>query len=368
MRVVKFVSLTFFLFIPFIVNASTPAPFDPYSYAWFSTHIVIVTEGTDIDGRVTVIESLKGDLKPGEELFFPELKPFKDMNLRIIKDFGDNVSGLNLVLGKKMVLFLTEKPLQTKFNQESSILENTNPNVKEWEPFEKVNHYYLPVIWFENDDAYFFLNIEHSMANLISVKSFADSVEGKVNEFLRKNILEVVGAKEIFDRAMETEDLIKRASTLESISKTNVREVNLFVISALFGCKKAAIPGIKRIINDLDRMDNAFYIFRRIERFESAELENEIINIIREDQEFLKIAEQNLPANYKDDLFNPEYKDIRHRIFRFSGAVYVLAKRLNIVRKDEVNEILDFIYYHREVENNFEQIKIGYEKNKKEIN
>jgi hypothetical protein len=42
--------------------------------AWKATHIVLV-ETTDEDGRFEVVESWKGDLKPGESITIPEMRP-----------------------------------------------------------------------------------------------------------------------------------------------------------------------------------------------------------------------------------------------------------------------------------------------------
>ena len=41
--------------------------------AWKATHIVLATENGTIDGRLKVVESWKGDIKPGMELILPEL-------------------------------------------------------------------------------------------------------------------------------------------------------------------------------------------------------------------------------------------------------------------------------------------------------
>jgi hypothetical protein len=42
-----------------------------------ATHIVIATEDEEIEGKLTVLESSRGDLRPGGIIFIPELASFK---------------------------------------------------------------------------------------------------------------------------------------------------------------------------------------------------------------------------------------------------------------------------------------------------
>ena len=52
--------------------------------SWRATDIVVVTEEKQIDGVVKVLESWKGDLKPGQVLTIPELAEFNAKSARMI--------------------------------------------------------------------------------------------------------------------------------------------------------------------------------------------------------------------------------------------------------------------------------------------
>src|SRR5580658_2628 len=65
-------------------NAGTRPSFYLDACAWDATHIVVVTEGERTDGQVSVLESWKGDLKPGDNITVPELAAFEPQSSRII--------------------------------------------------------------------------------------------------------------------------------------------------------------------------------------------------------------------------------------------------------------------------------------------
>ena len=59
------------------VDAGIRPSFSLDGCSWSATHIVLV-QTTPTDGAFSVVESWKGDLKPGDSLEVPELKPNKD--------------------------------------------------------------------------------------------------------------------------------------------------------------------------------------------------------------------------------------------------------------------------------------------------
>jgi hypothetical protein len=75
---------------------------------WYATHIVVVTEGKEIDGKVRVLESWRGDLRPGDRLDLPDLAAFAPLKARTINTpFAEPAPGQPThVTGQRMVLFL----------------------------------------------------------------------------------------------------------------------------------------------------------------------------------------------------------------------------------------------------------------------
>ena len=80
--------------------------------AWDATHIVVVTEGEQIDGEVTVLQSWAGDLNPGDHIYVPELTSFKPPSSRIIRTQSDpdGENPIEYVTGSRMILFLEKVP------------------------------------------------------------------------------------------------------------------------------------------------------------------------------------------------------------------------------------------------------------------
>jgi hypothetical protein len=91
--------------------------FDLDDCGWHATHIVVVTEGEKIDGKVTVLESWRGNLRKGDRLDLPDLAEFANLDSRTISGppFGGKPKPdePKHVTGSRMILFLTWKPAET---------------------------------------------------------------------------------------------------------------------------------------------------------------------------------------------------------------------------------------------------------------
>lgn len=84
MKIIRFVILASCFFAAHAVALGGIRPsFLPQESAWRATDVVLVTEGKEIDGVVEVIETLKGDLKPGVTLTLPDLAEFKTKEARL---------------------------------------------------------------------------------------------------------------------------------------------------------------------------------------------------------------------------------------------------------------------------------------------
>ena len=104
-------------FCPFIVNAKIHSVISIEDCTWLASHIIIVTEGSDIDGQVTILESWQGNLQPGDTLNIAELANFKSEESRHIECMSMVLhlgkcldSTPKLVSGSKIILFLRNKP------------------------------------------------------------------------------------------------------------------------------------------------------------------------------------------------------------------------------------------------------------------
>jgi hypothetical protein len=98
--------------------------------AKLATHIVVATEGDSIDGQLTVLESLKGDLKAGQHITIPELRAFNSPESRAIECLfpaqicPEDIQREN-VTGTRMILFLRRDSQKWKGVGELSVYQST---------------------------------------------------------------------------------------------------------------------------------------------------------------------------------------------------------------------------------------------------
>jgi hypothetical protein len=103
------------------ISAKVHILLDEEACAKSATHIVVATEGNDIDGQLQVIESWKGDLRPDDTLTIPEFASFKSLESQTVKcnsDFQLCVNGApeERVTCSRMILFLRKDLRQGKWN------------------------------------------------------------------------------------------------------------------------------------------------------------------------------------------------------------------------------------------------------------
>ncbi len=100
-----------------IANAKIHTVVNIDDCTWLATHIIVVSEGDEIDGQVTVLESWEGHLKIDDSLRIPELAKFKSETSRHIECMNMVLhlgkcpdSTPKLVSGSKIILFLRNEP------------------------------------------------------------------------------------------------------------------------------------------------------------------------------------------------------------------------------------------------------------------
>jgi hypothetical protein len=66
-----------------------------------ATHILVATEGLNIDGVLEVLEPWKGDLRKGDRITVPELALFHSAEARTIHSWGTQDQGPRVVSGQR---------------------------------------------------------------------------------------------------------------------------------------------------------------------------------------------------------------------------------------------------------------------------
>jgi hypothetical protein len=126
---------------------------------WSATHIVSV-QTTPTDGVFSVVQSWKGDLRPGDPLEIPELKPNKDAVS--ISSYpkppgfdSQNIQGVSEQIprqpvGSRMILFLKKK-------EEGGAASPSNTTGTQWEPASGWGGMKVSALWIDGEKSYCFV-------------------------------------------------------------------------------------------------------------------------------------------------------------------------------------------------------------------
>ncbi len=131
-----------------------------------ATHIVVATEGDKVDGRLTVIESWKGDLKTNEVILVPEMKAWSPVDAR--KALGA-YRGLYLALDPELV-----KHLPTHVSCKRIVLFLIK-DADRWKPASKTRLMSMSAAWIE--DRYVLTYVQHSNPGPLELCPCRDSAD-----------------------------------------------------------------------------------------------------------------------------------------------------------------------------------------------
>src|SRR5690349_20846659 len=154
-------SLTFLLILCSSALAGIQPSFQLKTSSWRATDIVVVTEEKQIDGVVKVIETWKGDLKPGQVLTLAELAEFKSKNARMVHRWPANESP-EYITGATMILFLRDatKTAAEPDDEEVSRLTDSKRTGERWQAANPAgDEIKYSTVWIEKGKAYCFIQI-----------------------------------------------------------------------------------------------------------------------------------------------------------------------------------------------------------------
>jgi hypothetical protein len=126
--------------------------------AKLATDIVVATEGDSIDGHIIVLETLKGELNPGENLVIPELAGFSFEEARTIGCLGlppradDMPMEKQYVTGSRMILFLRKNSMASDENRTST------DDLPLWVGIDD-RSIYQSIIWIEGKHTFAFYDV-----------------------------------------------------------------------------------------------------------------------------------------------------------------------------------------------------------------
>jgi hypothetical protein len=298
--------------------------------SWFATHVVVAAEGERVDGRLTVLESWKGDLRPGEVINVPELAAFRAKSSRLIrKGFWDESSTPpEYVTGARMVLFLKEKPKAEGEDADSA-------RVRSWEPAGRRGGMNVSVLWVEGDQTHGF----------VQVMNPGDSILirlGKSEGETRDRFSEVVALHDSLNRAATIRDASARAEALEQFTASELYLAREAAFEGLRGCGRAAPPVLRRMLHDRSRLKVHGQVIKVMAEIGGEGVGEELTAVVGEELDFWRATAPGLGEGWWNEINKPETELLRDRYTRVYDALLGLKRLKYAGCRAVVTEFRDF--------------------------
>jgi len=240
-------SVLFLLAVSSTASAGIRPSFSPEGCSWRATDIVVVTEGAQIDGNFTVIETWKGDLKPGETISVPELRQFKEQDARLIfsEPWSDTKEPQRrYVSGERMILFLRDARKPQDFAEDDDRQTGTSEtSTSRWKPTNPMaTEMKFSTAWIENGKVYCFIQIMNPGDSVLV--SLGPETE------LKSEVDCVVSTQIGLNTALAIPDAAARAESLEIFAKDSIFLASDRAFAGLTECGEAALPVLRRMLHD----------------------------------------------------------------------------------------------------------------------
>lgn len=247
----RFNSLCFSLVVLAALSFPAFASFQPsfgLDYcSWNATHIVLVMT-TLQDDDFEVIESWKGNLKAGEHVIVPRLKPppdaipmalYSEQNRPYQPSNNGTIEAVpRPSVGSRLVLFLRR-------DSEVDQARNAAPRAEkaEWQPADFFHEIRASVIWMDGAKLYVFTQWDNPGPSLLSNwdKSLAD---------VHARVTEVVQLQEALAEAVSVKDDNDRAELLKPYVRSDVFPAKRFALEQLGKCGSSAVGTIQTMLDD----------------------------------------------------------------------------------------------------------------------
>ena len=325
-----------YLILIFLCSTNIYAGIRPSFYldscAWRATDIIIATEGDVIDGKFTVIDSIKGNLQSGQTISIPELALFRSKSLRLIQTpfYGNKDDHPKYVSGSRMILFLKRKPQLA--NAKGSVVNAKSSNV--WEPAsdEGMN---VSVIWIEGEQSFAFIQLINPGDSLL--------VEyGKSEEQIRERSLEVIQIQDSLNTAIAIPDKSKRAEALSFFASSDLYLAQELAFEELQKCGDAALPILRNMLNDNSKLELHNDVIASMTKVGGKSVGAELTEIIRDELLYWKVNAPRLKDGWWNQIDDPETQVLRGHYMK----LYQSLRSLNTLEfadaKAVVTELRDF--------------------------
>jgi hypothetical protein len=232
------------------VDASIRQSFSLDSCTWNATHIVLV-QTTAKDGLFSVVESWKGDLKPGEPLEVPELRP--DENAVPISNYKIGISERipRQPGGSRMILFLKRRGEGGAASPSEAI-----GTGMQWEPASAWGGIKVSALWIDGGKAFCFQQQEYPGPSALSACSQWPATLSSDVAVFTVRIQEVLQVQRNLAETLALKNVDVRAQRLGWIALGDVCEGQKEAIEALGKAGTVALPEVLQV---MDRPPVRFY-------------------------------------------------------------------------------------------------------------
>jgi surface antigen-like variable number repeat protein/PBS lyase HEAT-like repeat-containing protein len=212
--------------------------------SWRATDIVVVTEEKQIDGVVKVLETWKGDLKPGHVITLSELAEFNAKNSRMVRVWAQDESS-EYISGTTMVLFLRDA---TKIPDEPDdevprVTDSKGSTTERWKAANSAgDEIKYSTVWIDKGKTYCFVQvINPGPSVLVNCGREAE---------LKPEVSRVIGIQNGLQAALAIVDPATRAQSLEPFAQEELFHARKRAMKGLIDCGEAALPVLGRMLNN----------------------------------------------------------------------------------------------------------------------
>lgn len=324
---------------------------------WHATHIVIASEGDEIDGSLTVLESWKGDLQPGEVISIPQLASFKSQPSREVKSSPlgpaieqslKYVAPKKYVTGARMILFLKKKEQSPEASTNSAgSLQAPGNALDLWEPASRdgIN---VSVLWIEEGRAFAFIQVMNPGDSILthyhpSIYSRNDNEpSGDSEKEIRDRVFEVMQIQDQANDAVTIRDQWMRAAALAPLASSALYYARDLAFTELQKCGKAALPVLRQMLSDQTVLRLHPEVLKSLAAAGGDEVADEITAVVREELAFWQETGPRLKNGWWNTINEPETEVLRDRYGKVLQALYCLTKLKPVGCKEVVIEFRDF--------------------------
>jgi hypothetical protein len=318
----------------YISEPQQPQPsFNLDDCAWDATHIVVVTQGKQIDGEVTVLKSWKGNLNSGDHISVPELTTFKPPSSRIIRTQWDpdGEDPIKYVTGSRMILFLKRRGEGVPHAADQAVASCVWGSAAS----EGIK---ASVVWVEADETFAIQQLNCPGPTLLT---YCDMSEDEMGA----RVLELARLRNSYEDALalsEPSDRAEALGVLASLVPSDLYFVRRIIFTEIQKCGEPALPTLKRMLSDQSLVVLHAEVVWSLAVAGGERVRDELTGLVREELEFWKVIGATLEEGWWSNIPQPGTYRLHDRYGRVFESLVALRKLKFPGCKEVVTEFRDF--------------------------